>query len=211
MKKCSKCDEEKELTEFFKIGKWFRSKCKKCHRIPKKEKKENTGRFKKGCKTFASFPKGHIPWNKDRIDKNAKGRKSGNDKIFRTAVLERDGHKCIKCGATEKLHVHHIIPWNQDESKRFVVENGLTLCSKHHYLEEDVLNKLGVKGHFKKHTEEAKKKISESKKGKKLSKRVYKNGYTPWNKGKKLSEDHVKKLREAKIGYVPWNKKTKKE
>lgn len=34
----------------------------------------------------------------------------------------------------------------------------------------------------------------------------FKEGCTPWNKGKKLSPEHRAKLSEAKKDYIPWNK-----
>jgi hypothetical protein len=54
----------------------------------------------------------------------------------------------------------------------------------------------------KKHTKEAKEKMSKAKIGKSNTSL----------RGKNLSEDHKKKLKIAKIGYIPWNKgKTKKD
>ena len=47
----------------------------------------------------------------------------------------------------------------------------------------------------KTHTEEARKKISESHKGK-----------PAWNKGKTMSEEFSRKMSEVKKGQVPWNK-----
>lgn len=31
---------------------------------------------------------------------------------LRAAVLARDGHRCVKCGATESLAIDHIYPWS---------------------------------------------------------------------------------------------------
>ena len=47
----------------------------------------------------------------------------------------------------------------------------------------------------KKHTDETKKKISESTKGR-----------IPWNKGKKITEETRKKSKESHKGQIPWNK-----
>lgn len=29
---------------------------------------------------------------------------------IRTSILERDGHKCQKCGSTTRIRVHHLVP-----------------------------------------------------------------------------------------------------
>lgn len=61
---------------------------------------------------------------------------SENYQTWRTAVLERDGKKCIKCGRknsrTNPLQVDHIIPKSLAPEKAFDVNNGRTLCLQHH-------------------------------------------------------------------------------
>lgn len=57
---------------------------------------------------------------------------------WKKKVYERDNYTCQHCQRTGlRLHAHHIVPWNEDKSKRFDVANGLTLCaschSKHHW------------------------------------------------------------------------------
>ncbi len=47
-------------------------------------------------------------------------------------VYERDNYKCTVCGEKEKIVAHHIIPWDENESLRFEVNNGQTLCRKCH-------------------------------------------------------------------------------
>ena len=39
---------------------------------------------------------------------------------------------CQHCGDKKQIQAHHIIEWAKDESKRFVIDNGLTLCVKCH-------------------------------------------------------------------------------
>lgn len=56
---------------------------------------------------------------------------------FRTAVFERDGHKCRKCGGTKsKLDAHHITDRNEMPNGGYVVENGISLCETCHSLAE---------------------------------------------------------------------------
>jgi hypothetical protein len=53
-------------------------------------------------------------------------------KIWRKAVLERDGYKCIWCGDTHHLHADHIKPWAFYPEVRFAIDNGRTLCFECH-------------------------------------------------------------------------------
>ena len=51
---------------------------------------------------------------------------------FRDAVFNRDGHKCVYCDITDNLDAHHIVDRNEMPNGGYVVENGITLCQKHH-------------------------------------------------------------------------------
>jgi hypothetical protein len=46
------------------------------------------------------------------------------------AIMEANGHRCRKCGATENLEVDHIKPINHGGEDTF--ENGQTLCHECH-------------------------------------------------------------------------------
>jgi hypothetical protein len=46
-------------------------------------------------------------------------------------VKERDGHKCIVCNSTNRISAHHLIP-KEIEEFRSNINNGVTLCAKHH-------------------------------------------------------------------------------
>lgn len=48
------------------------------------------------------------------------------------AVKDRDGWKCTKCGATDRLHAHHIKRWRDYPELRYDVSNGVTLCHECH-------------------------------------------------------------------------------
>lgn len=60
-------------------------------------------------------------------------RNSREAREWKKICLERDSHSCQHCGVLEGLHVHHLKPFAFYPELRFVVENGITLCSKCHY------------------------------------------------------------------------------
>lgn len=49
-------------------------------------------------------------------------------RYWRKQVFKRDNYTCQHCGDKRQIQAHHIIEWAKDESKRFDVDNGLTLC-----------------------------------------------------------------------------------
>jgi 5-methylcytosine-specific restriction endonuclease McrA len=59
-------------------------------------------------------------------------RRRGEYKRWRSAVLERDGYKCVLCESTESLQADHILPFATYENKRLDVNNGRTLCKPCH-------------------------------------------------------------------------------
>lgn len=51
---------------------------------------------------------------------------------WRRAVLKRDGRKCILCQYDKFLNAHHIVRWIDNESLRYDVNNGATVCMTCH-------------------------------------------------------------------------------
>jgi hypothetical protein len=51
-------------------------------------------------------------------------------------VWQRDGGKCVRCGATEDLHFDHIIPWSKGGSST-TTDNIQLLCGKHNLEKHD--------------------------------------------------------------------------
>ncbi len=52
---------------------------------------------------------------------------------WRIAVYKRDGYKClIKKGCEGRLNAHHVLSFTEYPKHRFDVNNGQTLCKKHH-------------------------------------------------------------------------------
>lgn len=67
-------------------------------------------------------------WKGGRVDPTARERRSYKAKMWRNAVKARDGHKCVDCGSTNRLHAHHIRSWKDAPELRFELSNGKTLC-----------------------------------------------------------------------------------
>ncbi len=64
-----------------------------------------------------------------------KAERARRDKEWQRAVKERDGHACQKCGYNvypRGLHAHHIFSKGAHPHMRFDVEDGITLCLRHH-------------------------------------------------------------------------------
>lgn len=65
---------------------------------------------------------------------------------FREGVFERDGHKCVICGAPA-VDAHHIIERRLFKDGGYYLDNGSSLCEKHHLeaemtiLEPDTIRK----------------------------------------------------------------------
>ena len=51
---------------------------------------------------------------------------------WRKNVLARDGYRCRICGSEKELEAHHIIPVATDKSLMYCIDNGITLCKRHH-------------------------------------------------------------------------------
>lgn len=55
-------------------------------------------------------------------------------KKWRKSVYKRDNHQCRwpNCNQKTKLNAHHIKQWAHYPSLRFEINNGITLCKRHH-------------------------------------------------------------------------------
>ena len=53
---------------------------------------------------------------------------------WRKKVYKRDKYKCQfpGCKLRRRLNAHHIRRWADFPTLRFILENGITLCQKHH-------------------------------------------------------------------------------
>ena len=179
-KTCRKCKEQKELTDFYLRTTGYRAVCKNCYNswrrsIYVKNPNPKRGYWGKGRKmsdefcrqvslrqlgrkmSFESKKKMIDTWHKRSISTS---RFSWRYREWRKSILSRDSFMCVECGCNDnvKLHVHHIVPFNENEKLRVDIDNGVTLCMSCHAKSEG-----------------------------------FQKGFTPWNKGKKHTLDHIMK------------------
>jgi len=69
--------------------------------------------------------------NKKELKRKIRIENKKRFKEWSKLVKERDNFKCVFCDETKMLNAHHIIN-RQNEDLRFDINNGITLCSKHH-------------------------------------------------------------------------------
>jgi 5-methylcytosine-specific restriction endonuclease McrA len=79
-------------------------------------------------------------WKGGITIKNRGLRFSKEYRHWRKVVLKRDGGKCRECGTTEGLQVHHIIPMSECLEIYDLPMNGVTLCKKHHFENDEAWN-----------------------------------------------------------------------
>lgn len=66
------------------------------------------------------------------IDNNLYSRHSYEYIVWEKSVMERDENKCIICGSSLDIEVHHISPFSIDYENRTNIDNGVCLCKRHH-------------------------------------------------------------------------------
>lgn len=118
--------------------------------------KPNQTSFKPGHKKLGGFVTGsrHTEAAKERVRQSLLGKRgplarnwqggktklstiirySSEMKAWRRQVFERDGYKCVNCGATGYLEADHIKPFAFFPDLRFELSNGRTLCRPCHKL-----------------------------------------------------------------------------
>lgn len=99
-------------------------------RVFSDEFRKSVSAAKKGKQTGEANPN----WRGGLINPNQRLRVSHDSKEWSKAVRERDGHKCVECGAVGRLHAHHVRPWKHHPELRFDVDNGKTLCPPCHQI-----------------------------------------------------------------------------
>jgi hypothetical protein len=52
--------------------------------------------------------------------------------LWQKEVFKRDKYKCVICGSNKNLNAHHLDSFAKYPDLRYVLDNGVTLCEKHH-------------------------------------------------------------------------------
>jgi hypothetical protein len=74
---------------------------------------------------------------KAKLKKLERRQRNKLDKEWSMKVKQRDNNQCTICQSKLYLHTHHIIPREFKES-RHDINNGITLCAKHHKYSLDI-------------------------------------------------------------------------
>lgn len=69
-------------------------------------------------------------------------------KKFNGDCLKRDQNKCVFCGETENLDIHHITDRHEMPNGGYVASNGITVCQKHHLMCEEYHKNLKASSGF---------------------------------------------------------------
>lgn len=166
-KVCTKCGTEKPLEDFNnqKAGKYGkRATCRECQNKENREYKQTEQGIelrrkwkrseigKEGSKRYRENNKEKIKDYTNTDEYRERHRKSADNQRFggnRIKVLERDGNKCVICGSTYRIQVHHKDELGRNKPKEIrnnELDNLTTLCAKCHIEQHNpVLVRWGLK------------------------------------------------------------------
>lgn len=123
--------------------------CRQCSQPFQRKRYQETWSQDRG--PFCSMPC-YGAWQRENIrgesspswglESNPNGRGSHRWVRNRLAALERDGNRCVECGSTQNLHVHHVEPWTSEHPDPHALGNLATLCALHHRQVHKALDEL---------------------------------------------------------------------
>ena len=86
-----------------------------------------------GFRCYGQWQKEHIAGEANpNYQPQSNRRQAAQWERNRLAVLERDGHRCVRCGSTKRLHVHHREAWQAHQADPHALDNLETLCASCH-------------------------------------------------------------------------------
>lgn len=66
-------------------------------------------------------------------------------KTWRTSVFKRDDYTCIICKQKGyNLNAHHVVPFSSDNSLRFDIDNGITMCKECHSVFHHIFGRQNI-------------------------------------------------------------------
>lgn len=74
----------------------------------------------------------HWNWKGGISEENNRVRNSVEYRAWRDEVFKRDSYRCVECGESGYVEANHKKPFSTHPELRLCVENGETLCKKHH-------------------------------------------------------------------------------
>lgn len=83
-------------------------------------------------------------WKKEYKIKEKRDRDKG--RTIKQKVKERDNYRCRLCDSKENLEFAHIIPFR--ETRKYIFEEGLTLCKRCHTRFDKIKEKIVIKRVF---------------------------------------------------------------
>ena len=124
--------------------------CKICSKLMTKFKSDDRACCSKECS--AKYKSQNYSGTRSHFWRGGNPSVYGSDwKSIRKQALERDGWRCVFCTKTEKLSVHHIIPYRY--CKCHELDNLVTVCRSCHSKEEwkansEFANNLKQRWHY---------------------------------------------------------------
>jgi len=107
------------------------------HNIPRRDisqvrKAKKWGSSGEANPMFGKFGKGNPNYEDGRTPERQRAYSRSAWKKLVEAVQERDGHKCVRCGAESDLGTHHLKSWAAHAESRYDLQQIVTVCKKCH-------------------------------------------------------------------------------
>ena len=72
-------------------------------------------------------------WKSELTEEDRRHRRPQQHSSWRVQIFERDKYACVLCNHRGRgLEAHHLDSWSSCPNKRFLLDNGTTLCEDHH-------------------------------------------------------------------------------
>lgn len=122
-------DEQEEFIKSLSVGcrKRVNVVCPVCN----KKRKKTFGSLKQAPRTICASC-AHIKSRGNASRKNKYSTEEISKRVFFAKAVKRRDKACVICGSKIKLCAHHLESFKDNESIRYDISNGVTLCKPHH-------------------------------------------------------------------------------